>query len=105
MIYLLIWIVRLKLLFALKKSRAVALVKWLTKKGVEKIKEEHQQAITGRDNQIQALEFRNEEHQQEILRLNENIDDLIANRHIVRRGCFENMLCFIKKNSKEGRPY
>ena len=105
MIYLLIWIVRLKLLFALKKPRAVALVKWLTKKGVEKIKEEHQQAITGRDNQIQALEFRNEEHQQEILRLNENIDDLIANRHIVRRGCFENMLCFIKKNVKEGHPY
>ena len=69
-----------------KKPRAVALVKWLTKKGVEKIKEEHQQAITGRDNQIQALEFRNEEHQQEILRLNEDIDDLIGNRHVARRG-------------------
>ena len=52
-------------------------------KGVEKIKEEHQQAVTGRDNQIQTLEFRNEEHQQEILRLNEEIDDLIANRHVV----------------------
>ena len=47
-----------------KKPRAVALVKWLTKKGEEKIQEEHQQAITGRNNQIQAFEFRNEEHQQ-----------------------------------------
>ena len=70
-----------------------------------KIQEEHQQAITGRDNQIQALEFRNEEHQQEILRLNEEINDLIANRHVARRGCFDNVLCFIKKNSKEGHPY
>ena len=43
-----------------KKPRAVALVKWLTKKGVEKIQEDHQQAITGRDNQIQALEFTHE---------------------------------------------
>ena len=32
-----------------KKSKAVALVKWLTKKGVEKIQEEHQQAIEKKD--------------------------------------------------------
>ena len=88
-----------------KKPRAVALVKWLTKKGVEKIQEEHQRAITGRDNQMQALEFANEEHQQEILRLNEEINDLIVNRHVARRGCFDNVLCFIKKNSKEVHPY
>ena len=87
-----------------KKPRAVALVKWFTKK-VEKIQEEHQQVITGRDNQIKALEFANEEHQQEILRLNEEINELIANRHVARRGCFDNVLCFIKKNSKEGHPY
>ena len=30
----------------------------------EEIQGKHQQAITGRDNQIKALEFRNEEHQQ-----------------------------------------
>ena len=58
-----------------KKPRAVALVKWLAKKGVEKIQKEHRLAIAVRDNQIQALEFTNEEHQQEILRLNEEIDD------------------------------
>ena len=70
-----------------------------------KIKEDHQQAITNRENQIQALEFTNEKHQQKILRLNKEIDDLIANRHVARRGCFDNVLCFIKKNSREVHPY
>ena len=55
-----------------KKPKAVALVKWLTKKGVEKIQEEHQQDITDRDNQIKALELTNEKHRQEILKLNED---------------------------------
>ena len=62
-------------------------------------------AIKEKDNQIQVLEFRNEEHQQKILRLNQEIDDLIANRHVTRRGCFDTVLCFIKKNSGEGHPY
>ena len=39
-----------------------------------------------------------------ILRLNEEIDDLIKNRHVARRGCFD-VLCFIKKNSKEFHRY
>ena len=70
-----------------------------------KIQEEHQQAITGRDNRIQALEFTNEKHEQKILRLNKRIDYLIANRHVSRHGCFDSMLCFIKKNSGEVHPY
>ena len=49
-----------------KKPKAVALVKWLSKKGVEKIQEEHQQGIEEKDNQIQALEHTNEKHQQSI---------------------------------------
>ena len=57
-----------------------------------KMKEEHQQAIDKKDNQIQA-------HQQKILKLNEEIDDLIKNRHVARCGYFNNVLCFIKKNS------
>ena len=56
-----------------------------------KMKEEHQQAII--------------DYQQRILRLNEEIDDLIANRHVARRGCFDNVLCFIKKNSGEFHTY
>ena len=55
-----------------KKLKAVALVKWLSKKGVEKIQEEHQQAITDHDNQIQALESRNEKNKHKILKLNED---------------------------------
>ena len=47
-----------------KKPIAVALVKWLSKKDVEKLQEEHQQAIEEKDNQIKALEHTNEKHQQ-----------------------------------------
>ena len=72
---------------------------------IEEIQGEHQQAITDRDNQIKALEFTNEKNQQKILRLNKEIDDLIANRHVVRREYFDNVLCFIKKNSRDVHPY
>ena len=50
----------------------------------KKIQEEHQQAILGRDNQVQALGSTNEKHQQKLLRLNEEIYDLIAKRHVAR---------------------
>ena len=63
-----------------------------------KMKEEYQQAIEEKDNQIQA-------HQQKTLKLNEEIDDLIKNWHVARRGYFDNVLCFIKKNSKEVHLY
>ena len=65
------------------------------------VNEEKDATIAHWDNQIKALEFRNEKHQRKILRLNEEINDLIANRHVARRGCFDNVLCFIKKNSRE----
>ena len=70
-----------------------------------KMQVEHQQVIEEEDNQIQALEFTNDEHQQKILKLNKEIDDLIKNRHVARRGYFDNVLCFIKKNNKEAHPY
>ena len=71
-------------------------------------------------NHVQALGFTNEEerqaHQQDILRIDEEhrqsleekeqeINDLIANKHVARRGCFDNVLCFIKRNSGEVHPY
>ena len=62
-----------------------------------KIQEKHQQTIEEKDTQIQDLEFTNEKHQQKILKLNKEIDDLIANRHVARRGCFDNVLCFITR--------
>ena len=33
------------------------------------------------------------------------IDDLIKNWHVARRGYFNNVLCFMKKNSKKDHPY
>ena len=72
---------------------------------IKEIQRKHQQAIADRDNQIQALEFTNEKHQQKILKLNNEIDELIKNRDVPRRGYFDNVLCFIKKNSGEVHPY
>ena len=95
-----------------KKPRAEPFMEWTVEtvlsrqaRKLASAIEEKDVALPHRDSQIQALEFTNEEHQQEILRLNEEIDDLIANRHVACRGCFDNVLCFIKKNSKEGHPY
>ena len=47
-----------------KKLKAVALVKWLTKKSVEKIQEEHLQAIEKKDATIALLnhDLKNREH-------------------------------------------
>ena len=64
---------------------------------IEEIQGNHQQAITGRDNQIKVVEFTKEKHQQKILRPNKEIDDLIAIRNVARHGCSDNVLCFIKK--------
>ena len=47
----------------------------------------------------------NEEHQQSLEEKEHEINDLIANRHVAHRGCFDNVLCFIKKNSGEVHPY
>ena len=54
------------------------------------MKKDHQQAIEEEDNQMQA-------HHQKSLMLNKEIDDLIKNRHLARRGYFDNVLCFIKR--------
>ena len=96
-----------------QKDKGKALKKHILKdivpRGLDARKEEiqgkHQQAITDRENEIKTFEFTNEKHQQKILRLNKEIDDLIANRHLACRGCFDNVLCFIKKNSGEIHPY
>ena len=42
-------------LYDLKKPKAVALVKWLTKKSVEKIQDEHQQVIKEKDATLALL--------------------------------------------------
>ena len=67
--------------------------------------EEKDTTITLLTDDLGALEFTDEKYQQKILKLNEEIDDLIKNRHVARRGYFDNVLCFVKKNSKEVHPY
>ena len=69
----------------------------------------HRRKRLDRGGQLETLDFTNEvehqAHQQEILRLNEEINDLISNRHIAHHGCFDNVHCFIKKNIKEVHRY
>ena len=61
-----------------------------------KMKEDHQQVITTRNNKIKAFEFTNEEERQangqEILRLIEEVNDVIGNWHVARGGCFDNVV-------------
>ena len=35
----------------------------------------------------------------------QQINDLIAKKHVDLRGCFDNVLCLIKENSGKGHPY
>ena len=66
---------------------------------------EEKDATTTLLTDTEALEFTNEKHQQKILRRSKEIDDLIKKQARTRRECFDNVLCFIKKNSKEVHPY
>ena len=42
-----------------RKPKALALIKWLAKKRVEKLQEDHQKAIEERDTRIEAIEYEN----------------------------------------------
>ena len=88
-----------------KKPRAEPFMEWVVETVLPREFRKLALAIEEKDNQIQTLEFTNEKHKHKILRFNKEIDDLIANRHAGRRGCFDNVLCFIKKNSGEVHPY
>ena len=67
------------------------------------IRKQHAMETEDLTNRVQGLEFTNKKkrqaHRQQILRLNEEINNLIVNTHVARCGCFENVLCFIKKYS------
>ena len=102
-----------------KKTKAVELVKWLVKKGVDKIVEEHKLMIEEKYTQLalvsddlQAREYANVGLQDEIRAKDHEIErgqnqivDLIANRHVPRRGEFDTNLKVLEKITKElGKP-
>ena len=102
-----------------KKEKASALILWLVKKGIEKIQEEHQQAIEKKDAALallnddlteaqehtRQLEFNNVGLQGEIRAKDQVIEDLIINRHVPRREDADNVLCIIDKMSTEPHQY
>ena len=116
-----------------KKPKAIELVKWLTRKGVEKVAEEHQKAIAEKQRAIdekdmqialldddltesqkhaRQLEYSNTGLQgeirakdQEIGRRRKEVQDLIANRHVPRRWSIDTILCFVDKKSSEKHQF
>ena len=74
-----------------KRIEAEPFMEWVVETVLPQEVRKLASVIEEKDNQIQA-------HQQKILRLNEKIDDLIKNRHVSRRGYFDNVLCFINAN-------
>ena len=81
-----------------RKPKAVALVNWLAKKGVEKLEEDHQKAIEERDSRIQAIEYENVGLQGEIRNARRTITNLLENRHVARCGEYDNILVGVQKN-------
>ena len=60
-----------------KRDEGEPFMEWVVETVLPREARKLASAIDEKDNQIQALEFRNEEHQHKILRLNEEINDLI----------------------------
>ena len=95
------------------KPKAVALVKWLSKKGVEKIQEEHQIQIEGKDaaiallnddledvgKQLVNLEHENRELQNEVERLQKRYVPYLQD---TRK---DNGMAVIQKNNSDEYPY
>ena len=81
-----------------KKPRAKPFMEWIVETVLPREVWKLASGIEEKDNKIKA-------HQQKILKINEEIDDLIKNRHVSRRGYFDNVLYFIKNNNKEAHSY
>ena len=95
-------------LLCCKKPNTEPFIEWVVEtvlpREVQKLassKKKMQHLLT---DDMQALELTNEAHQQNILRLNKEMDDLIANKHVAHRGCFDEVLCFVKKNRGKVHP-
>ena len=80
-----------------KKPKAKPFTEWVVETVLPREVQKLVSAIEEKDYQIQALEFTDEKHQQNILRLNKEIDDLIANRHVACRGCLATCCVLSKK--------
>ena len=89
------------------KPMASELARWLARKGVEKIQEDHQLTIEdmGREHQL-AIANIDREHQQVIEEKDDEIQNLVRNRHVPRSGNIDNILCVVVKNNPDetGKP-
>ena len=60
-----------------------------------------QQAVEDRDNRIQAIDYENVGLQGEIRVKDQQIEDIIANRHVPRSGTIDTVLVVVEKNADE----
>ena len=66
---------------------------------IKQLQEDHQLAITDRDNKIQAIQYEIKEKDHQIARCKNRIQDL-TERHVPRRGIIDNVLSLIDKQCK-----
>ena len=96
-----------------RKPKAVELMKWLTRKGVEKVAQEHQKAINEKDMQIAILDDDLTDAQQSVVILEQDNLELQAEveRLITRAVPYlenpekDNGMVVIQKNNDDPYPY
>ena len=72
-------------------------------KKIKQLQEDHQLAITDRDNKIKAIQYEIREKYHQIARCENTIQDLIE-RHVPRRGVIDTVLSLIDKQC-ENEPH
>ena len=102
------------------KPKAVALVKWLVKKGVEKLQEEHQIQIEGKDAAIALLNDDLDAERHKVQDVSKQLVDLEHENHELQNGVErlqeryvpylqdtrkDNGMAVIKKNNGDEYPY
>ena len=85
-----------ELLFSSQKPKA----KWFRNHGCNLLFPHILQQLT---HKLHVMKI--EKHRQSLEEKEQEINDLITNRHVARRRNFDNVLCFIKKISEEAHPY
>ena len=76
----------------------------LTSSMEDDLRRDHQLAITDRDNQIQAIQDENLGLQGEIRNARQTVIDFNENRHVLRIGKYDNVLCVFEKNQGNINP-
>ena len=70
---------------------------------IKELKYQQEASVDHLTQHIEAIQLESEEQQEGNTNTQQRF--VTANRHVARRGCFDKVLCFIKRNSKGFHPY